>query len=194
MAGERSEYDGLAIEDIVPLSWEEADFTHSAHLEHANEDTTRALQAIAVYEETPRSPTEDLVHSRSESMRIEAKLDLMLSLLSNIVSERVGMPAPRALILRNGSLEWQLDQAATLARGDTGVASVWINTHLPLPLRLPCRVDGVIERNGYPWGQARFEFLAPNVRDGLGQVIFRHHRRQVAITRGTMTADTRDLM
>jgi hypothetical protein len=194
MASERSEYDGLSIEDIVPVAWENADFTRSAALEHANEDTSRALQAIAVYEETPRSPTEDLVHSRSEGSRLEAKLDLMLSLLSNIVSERVEMPEPRAIILRNGSFEWQLDSMADIGRGDTGITSVWINTHLPLPLRLPCRVDGVIERNGYSWVQSRFEFLAPNVRDALGQVIFRHHRRQVAITRGTIVPGKREYM
>jgi hypothetical protein len=194
MSSEHSEYDGLSIEDIVPVTWEVADFTHSAALEHASEDSSRALQAIAVYEETPRSPTEDLVHMRSESARLEAKLDLVLSLLSNVVSERVGMPEPRAIILRNGSIEWQLELAAEVGRGDTGIANIWVNTHLPLPLRLPCRVDGVIERNGYQWGQARFEFLSPNVRDGLGQVIFRHHRRQVAITRGTIAPGRQKLM
>ena len=51
-----------------------------------------------------------------------------------------------------------------------------------------------MERNGYQWAQARFEFLAPNVRDGLAQMIFRHHRRQVAITRGTIVEGRRELM
>lgn len=194
MAGERSEYDGLSIDDIVPIAWEEADFTHAATFEHANEETSRALQAIAVYEETPRSPTEDIVHSRTENARIEAKLDLMLSLLSNMLSERTGMPEPRAIILRNASLEWQCKPEPEVGRADTGIMSLWINTHLPLPLRLPCRVDGVIERNGHQWAQARFEFLAPNVSDALGQVIFRHHRRQVAITRGTMVPGRREAM
>jgi Atypical PilZ domain, cyclic di-GMP receptor len=194
MAGEQTAYDGLAIEDILPVTWEFLDFSSSAALEHANEDTARALQAIAVYEETPRAPKEDLVHMASETSRLEAKLDLVLSLLSNIVSEAVGMPESRAMVLRNGSIEWQLAQPTETARGDMGVACVWINTHIPLPLRLPCRVDGTIERNGFTWAQARFEYLAPNVRDGLGQVIFRHHRRQVAIARGTITVPRRELM
>ena len=98
MSDDRNEYDGLSIEDIVPVSWEEADFSHSAALEHANEDTARALQAIAVYEETPRSPTEDLVTSRSDATRLEAKVDLILSLVSNLVSERTGMPETRAIV------------------------------------------------------------------------------------------------
>lgn len=193
MTSEQSEYEGLSIEDIVPLTWEVADFTHSASLEHANEDTSRALQAIAVYEETPRSPTEDLVHARSEFARLEAKLDLVLSLLSNVVSESAGMPDPRAMVLRSGSFEWQLDSASEIGRADTGIVNVWMNTHLPLPLRLPCRVDRIMERNGFKWAQARFEFLAPNVRDSLGQVIFRHHRRQIAITRGTIAPGKREL-
>lgn len=194
MADDRTEYEGLAIEDIVPVSWEEADFTHSAALEHANEDTARALQAIAVYEETPRSPTDDLMNSRADSTRLEAKVDLILSLLSNIVSERTGMPESRAIVLRSGSLEWQVAPTEDPGRGTTGIISAWINTHLPLPLRLPCRVDRVIERNGYQWAQARFEYLAPSVSDGLGQVIFRHHRRQVAMSRGTIAPGRRELM
>ena len=194
MSEQRSEYDGLAIDDILPVDWNVREITQPASLEHANEDTARALQAIAVYEETPRAPKDDLVHMPSESSRVEAKVDLILSLLSNIVSEQVGMPEPRALILRNGSIEWQLKSDTEVARGDAGIASVWINTHLPLPLRLPCRVDGTVQRNGFPWAQARFEFLAPNVRDSLGQVIFRHHRRQVAIARGTITSAKRDFM
>ena len=43
MASERSEYDGLSIDDIVPIAWEDADFTHAATFEHANEETSRAL-------------------------------------------------------------------------------------------------------------------------------------------------------
>lgn len=194
MASERSEYDGLSIDDIVPIVWEAADFTHSGLFEHVNEQTARALQALAVYEEAPRSPTEDIVHTRTENARIEAKLDLMLSLVANMLSERTGMPEARAIILRNASLEWQCKPEAEVGRADTGIVSLWINTQLPLPLRLPCRVDGVIERNGHHWAQARFECLAPNVSDALGQVIFRHHRRQVAITRGTMVPGRRELM
>lgn len=194
MPNERSEYDGLSIEDIVPVTWEDADFTHSTDLDHANEETVRALQAIAVYEEAPRSPTEDLTNSRSEGARLEAKVDLMLSLLSNIVSASTGMPDPKPIVLRSGALEWQLEPEATIGKADTGIISAWINTHLPLPLRLPCRVDSVIERNGFNWAQARFEYLAPSVRDGLGQVIFRHHRRQIAIERGTMVQNRREVI
>jgi hypothetical protein len=179
-------FDGLAIEDILPITWQSADFSRSAGLEHANEDTARALQAIAVYEETPRSPTEDVHKSSSDGARLEAKVDLLLSLIANIVSDRLGLPEPRPVILRGRSLEWQPAADFAAAKGATGFLSVWANAHIPLPLRLPCRIDGSIQRNGFVWWRARFEFLSPNVRDGLDQVIFRHHRRQVAIARGTL--------
>jgi hypothetical protein len=191
MAAEKTDYDGLAIEDIVPVAWEDADFSHSALLEHANDETARALQAIAVYEEAPRSPTDDLIHMPSDSSRLEAKIDLLLSLVSKVVSERVGAPDSSAMILRNSSIEWQIG-LMQVSRGASGIISIWMNPHIPLPLRLPCRIDNVIERNGHAWAQARFEYLAHNVSDGLGQVIFRHHRRQVAIARGTIVVGKRD--
>ena len=189
--GDDSSYAGLALEDILPLSWEAADFSQSAALEHANEDTARALQAIAVYEETPRSPSDDTINLSSDNARLEAKLDLILSLVSRVVSERMGLPRSLPVILRSRSLEWQADPALDIAKGQTGFVSVWANTHIPLPLRLPCRIDQAVERNGFQWWRARIEFLAPNVGDGLDQVIFRHHRRQVAIARGTIVQSAR---
>ena len=136
--GDDSSYAGLALEDILPLSWEAADFSQSAALEHANEDTARALQAIAVYEETPRSPSDDTINLSSDNARLEAKLDLILSLVSRVVSERMGLPRSLPVILRSRSLEWQADPALDIAKGQTGFVSVWANTHIPLPLRLPC--------------------------------------------------------
>ena len=191
MQNDDAPFDGLAIEDILPITWEAADFRQSAGLEHANEDTARALQAIAVYEETPRSPTEDLRKASSDSSRLEAKIDLLLSLVANIVSERLGLPDPRPLILRGRSIEWQPGMEFAAAKGDTGFVSIWANTNIPLPLRLPCRVDSSMQRNGFLWWRGRFEFLSPQVRDGLDQVIFRHHRRQIAIARGTLVQSER---
>lgn len=179
-------YSGLSLEDILPFNWEPVDFSHSSILEHANEDTARALQAIAVYEEAPRSPTDDLVNYSGEGSRLEAKIDLMLSLISNLVGEHVGLPEPQPMIIRARTIEWQAEPSFVTERGSTGLATIWANAHIPLPLRLPCRIERDIERNGFKWIQSRFEFLAPNVSDGLDQVIFRHHRRQVAIARGTM--------
>ena len=186
MIDSESNYEGLSLEDLLPIEWQPADFRISSALEHANEDTARALQAIAVFEETPRSPTDDIAHVSGDSSRLEAKVDLLLSLVSNLVGEKAGLPEPRPLILRGKSIEWQADEKFKCERGASGFANIWANMHIPLPLRLPCRLDGTIERNGFQWCRASVEFLAPNVRDGLEQVIFRHHRRQVAIARGTM--------
>jgi hypothetical protein len=182
-----SAYEGLTIEDILPITWQGADFRQSASLEHANEDTARALQAIAVYEETPRSPTEDVHKPSSDGSRLEAKVDLLLSLIANIVSDRLGLPDPRPVILRGRSVEWQPGAEFHAEKGDTGFLSIWANEHIPLPMRLPCRIDGSMQRNGFVWWRARFEFLAPHVRDGIGQVIF----RQIAIARGTLVTSQR---
>lgn len=188
---DNSEFGGLSLEDILPLKWEEANFDQSAAIEHANEDTARALQAIAVYEETPRSPSDDVVNKTNDGSRIEAKLDLLLSLVANLVDERTALPDPCPVIIRGRSIEWQSRSSNEPTRGTAGFVNIWANTHIPLPLRLPCRIVGGLERNGYDWIQASIEFLAPSVRDSLDQVIFRHHRRQIAIQRGTMVPSSR---
>lgn len=191
VAGDKATYEGLALEDILPFSWLPADFSQSAALEHANEDTARALQAITVYEDTPRSALDETLNLKSDNARIEAKLDLVLSLVARLASEHTSLPEALPMIVRSRSLEWHAAPGFTAAKGATGFMSIWANPHVPLPLRLPCRIDQKVERNGYAWWRARIEFLAPHVGDGLDQVIFRHHRRQIAIARGTIVPGQR---
>ena len=185
--------DGLALEDLLPLSWRPAGICDSIMLEMASEDSIRVLHALAVFEDSRRRTNAELTRNTSESHRIEIKLDLALSLLGKLVTERFELPRPRPLILHHSSVEWQADASQEPSNGQHGLVSIWPSPHIALPLVLPACVEGRIERNGCTWYRAGFEFLSPTVSEGLEQMIFRHHRRQVAIARGTLVErDFRD--
>ena len=183
-----SDFEGLTLVDRLPLEWHPADLDDPTVLEHANDDAARALQAHAVFEELPRLPNEDPAHTTHELIRLEAKLDLVLSLMGKLLSNRIDLPPRHAVIFRAMSLEWGGSAAATLERGETGILDIYANPQVPLPVKLPGRIAGSAKRNGNTWLRIRFEKLSPIVSDGLEKLIFRHHRRQVAIARATIVS------
>ncbi len=184
-ANSESEFDGLALHDFLPLTWEPSALTDPAELEHYNMETARALQAVALFEEAPKELTNDANPDNQQMLHLEAKVDVLLSLISRLVSHQDGMPKRHNTVLRADGLEWTgpaVDQAKT---GDTGVIVLYPNPLLPLPFRLAGRIVGTVERSSAKWRLTRFDLLSPLVSVGLEKLVFRRHRRQIAIARGT---------
>lgn len=178
-------FDGLALQDHLPLAWEPSTLADPAELEHYNQETARALQALALFEEAPREVSTDAIHAGQELVHLEAKVDVLLSLVTRLLSERNGLPQRHSTILRADSLEWAGPAAEQARTGASGVVVLYPNPMLPLPFRLAGRVVSSVERGGTQWRLTRFEHLTPLVAIGLEKLVFRRHRRQVAIARGT---------
>ncbi len=178
-------FDGLALHDHLPLAWEPSSLEDPAEIERLNFEMARALQALALFEEAPREPPADAIAQGQELLHLEAKVDVLLALVTRLLGERHGFPARHNTVLRADSLEWTGPAVDQVRSGDTGVVVVYPNANVPLPFRLPGQVVGSVERGGVRWRLVRFEHLTPAVRHGLEKLIFRRHRRQVALSRGT---------
>lgn len=179
-------FEGLALHDCLPLAWEPSALADPAEVEHYNQETARALQALALFEEAPKEVTnESIQKGQQELMHLEAKVDVLLSLVTRLVTQQSGMPPRHNTVLRADGLEWTgpaVDQART---GDSGVIVLYPNPLLPLPFRLPGRIAGSVERGDMLWRVVRFELLSPLVSVGIEKLVFRRHRRQVATAKGT---------
>ena len=180
-----AEFDGLALHDFLPLAWEPSPLSDPAELEHYNQETARALQALALFEEAPKEISTDAVPKGQELLHLEAKVDVLLSLVTRLVSHQQGLPKRHNTVLRADTLEWTGPSAEQARTGDTGVIIIYPTPMLPMPFRLAGRVVSTVERAGIKWRLTRFENLSPLVSVGLEKLVFRRHRRQVAIARGT---------
>ena len=180
-----ADFDGLALHDFLPLAWESSPLSDAAELEHYNQETARALQALALFEEAPKEISTDAVPKGQELLHLEAKVDVLLSLVTRLVSHQQGLPKRHNTVLRADSLEWTGPCAEQARTGDSGVIVIYPNPMLPMPFRLAGRVVSTVERAGAKWRLTRFEQLSPLVSVGLEKLVFRRHRRQVAIARGT---------
>ena len=180
-----TEFDGLALHDFLPLAWEPSTLSDAAELEHYNQETARALQALALFEEAPKELSNDAMPKGQELLHLEAKVDVLLSLVTRLVSHQQGLPKRHNTVLRADTLEWTGPGAEQARTGDSGVIVLYPNPMLPMPFRLAGRVVSTVERSGTKWRLTRFEHMSPLVSVGLEKLVFRRHRRQVAISKGT---------
>jgi len=180
-----TEFDGLALHDFLPLACEPSTLSDAAELEHYNQETARALQALALFEEAPKELSNDAMPKGQELLHLEAKVDVLLSLVTRLVSHQQGLPKRHNTVLRADTLEWTGPGAEQARTGDSGVIVLYPNPMLPMPFRLAGRVVSTVERSGSKWRLTRFEHMAPLVSVGLEKLVFRRHRRQVAISKGT---------
>jgi len=182
---DEEEFSGLSLQDRIPSRWEAAGLADPLAIERLHQETAQALQALALFEEQPRELTADPSSGNVELARLEAKVEVLLSLLSRMISDGQGLPAAHSVILRSATLEWSGPECQRSRPGDTGIVVLYPNPVWPLPLRLPARIVGQSERAGSQWQLLRLEKLAPGVQVGLEKLVFRRHRRQVALARGT---------
>ncbi|MCC5793144.1 MAG: PilZ domain-containing protein [Chromatiales bacterium] len=183
--GDDEAFDALALHDHVPISWQPDPLGDPLELERHHQATARALQALSLFEEPPREISADPAAANPELSRLEAKVDVLLSLASRLLGEPNTLPASAPVVLRPGSLEWCPPARERAAAGETGIITLYPNPVWPLPFRLPAQITSQVERGDSLWQTLRFIGLLPSVEVGLEKLIFRRHRRQVALARGT---------
>lgn len=180
------DFEGLALHDCLPLAWEPSPLADPAEVEHYNQETARAMQALALFEEAPKEVSnEGTQKGQQDLLHLEAKVDVLLSLVTRLVTQQSGLPPRHNTVLRADGLEWTGPAVEQARTGDSGVIVLYPNPLLPLPFRLPGRVAGSVERGDMLWRVVRFELLSPLVSVGLEKLVFRRHRRQVATAKGT---------
>src|SRR5579863_4343817 len=172
-------YDELAYHDVLPVQWKALSRPLDRfELIGLDESNLLLLQAcIAVEEHPARDKNEDLGPLAGELARLDFKLNLVLQLLSKLVSqERLGSPS--AIQFNALGASW-MALGATPSVGDRGVLRVQLRSSLPQPLELPAEVSAV---NGATV-HARFPELPEGNAALIQKLAFLRHRRHIADAR-----------
>lgn len=172
------ESDGVAYAAELPLHWAPLHSVQPAQAEQWLHQTAALLRALAVIE-TPLSDSErDLSSPHGKAMeRLEAKLDLALSLMMQLAREQTELPAPHPAVLRARSLEWSGEPAPE--PGSLIVIFLHVSPKLPHALTLPAQVIAVEPRDGGVRIRANFTHLNQEVEEWLERTVFRFHRRAI---------------
>ena len=172
--------DGLIFEELLPVAWTPGALAEGVQLARFNADNHQLLGAESSLDEVRvhealKDESPALLH---ELQRLEYKVNILLRLTAELAMRSSGLPAAEKIRMSSRALEWFGDHPAQT--GATGLLSVYINSALPQPLKIPGIVAGQCVLDGARATQIRFAGLSDAVVDMLEKLIFRHHRRLVA--------------
>jgi hypothetical protein len=167
--------EGIVYQAQLPLAWEVLDAAAPAHDEH-NEKVLGTLESL---EALPAASGEG--GTATDIARLEFKLDLLMDLVTQLLSREAPLPAPRAVSLGAHALEFRLGEGeAAPATGEHLQIAVYLHAEYPRPLILTGQAATVTGAPGAQDVAVAFDSLGEAAQDRLEKLIFRHHRRQVA--------------
>lgn len=164
-------------DDELGLAWVGADELPAeavlARLNARNEVVLRTLSLVEEHDETQAEDGE-----RAEIHRLEAKVNLALELLAELVTQRATPLPPRSLRFNSKGLCWLADEAPdvnALLLIECHVLPAW-----PVPLKLYARVRHVENADGRRRVCSALEGLSEGAAIWLDKLVFRRHRRAIA--------------
>ncbi|HEV7359097.1 MAG TPA: PilZ domain-containing protein [Steroidobacteraceae bacterium] len=172
--------DGLIFEESLPVIWTPGALADGLLLARLNTDNHQLLGAESSLDEVRvhealKDESPALLH---ELQRLEYKVNILLRLTAELALRSSGLPAAERVRMSSRGLECYGEHPAVADA--TGLLSIYINSALPQPLKIPSVVAGVCVVDGARATQFRFVGLSDAMVDMLEKLIFRHHRRLIA--------------
>lgn len=173
------EANGVFYAANLPLGWTTLGSTQPAQNEQWQYAGAALLRALAVLETPVPEAERDISSASGKAMeRLEAKLDLTLSLMTQLALLQAELPPLHHVVLRANSLEWLGEKVP--AEQQRILLSLHISPKLPQPLILPATVTGVaLQDNGVSRVRADFAGLSEEMEEWLERTVFRFHRRGI---------------
>src|ERR1700685_954513 len=159
--------DGLIFEESLPVVWTPGILADGAQLARLNADNHQLLGAESSLDEVRvhealKDESPALLH---ELQRLEYKVNILLRLTAELAMRSSGLPAAGKIRMSSRALEWFGEHAAPAEA--TGLLSVYINSALPQPLKIPAIVAGQGSVDGVRATQFRFVGLSDAVVEML---------------------------
>ncbi|HEY8519057.1 MAG TPA: PilZ domain-containing protein [Gammaproteobacteria bacterium] len=167
-------------DDEMPVGWSVVRALPDDHeLARMNARNEVVLRTLALVEEHDETRTEDA--ERAEMHRVEAKINLVLELLAELVAAQQGALPARRVRFNSRGICWEADEQLA---PDTLLAVVcYAATAWPVPLKLHVRVASSEPGDAGFRTCARIEGLSAGAANWLEKLVFRRHRRAIAQSR-----------
>ncbi len=174
------EFDGLMVHEQLSFSWRLLDAPPSeSELVHLCEANEALLRVCATLDDAMPRLSNEASEVAQELVRFDAKLNLLLEMVSELLHTTRQLPQMTPLEL--GAQGLRFPCAQLLAPPSLLLLDVYACPQFPKALRLFARVlDGQEDLEGYRI-TARFEGLSTAVTEGLEKLVFRRHRRSIAL-------------
>lgn len=180
---------GLIYEDLLPVRWQAiADESSMPDLVNLEEKNDEVMRFIDVLEEHHPEHAAEHASIQQELLRVELKFDLLLNLVSQLLSVYFPLPTAIQARLTPKGIQWLSPEA--IDPGSHGLVEFYLSSRCPRPLVLPAKVEQLEQEGGQYRVSVHFSHMSESLRERLEKMIFRHHRRGVALARRRATPDS----
>ena len=163
---------GITYQANLPLRWQYEAVPSDAALVQARHGNLAMLQALATLE-TAADKEHDADPAVAKAVdRLEAKLDIALSLLSRLVAQQIQLPPSTSVTLGVHEIQWR-GELEFPAVGSIIMLSLYLSPKLPEPLNLHARVT---TSHAGLYG-ADFLDTDEELEEWITRTLFRYHRR-----------------
>jgi hypothetical protein len=148
-----------------------------------NDRNLSLLKTHALEDFQRREIDADFEGIASEIERIDQKMNLITELLCDLLMSEEQIPAPMPIQLSAAGVQFAPDEPVSLRPKDWAIFELFLMDDVPRPLKLTVRV--VANSPDAPDNAITLSFadLSDGVQSMLGRLVFRHHRREVALAR-----------
>lgn len=165
-----------------PLRWQRISPTQLEHeLDAVRDSNASALRNYYLLDERSHELGDDRDEAAPELVRIEQRLNLVIELLGQVLAHSLKLPPLAPCMLSRETLEWSATEVP-----DTGEwvrLAVFLHAHYPKPLVLFGQVTQVLRSSGTQRVTVQLAQFDESVGAWLDRLIFRAHRRRVALAR-----------
>lgn len=164
---------GISLHAHLPLAWAAAHTFPQPLVTEWMHGNLVCLQALATLETAGHEGEREATGHDSPAARLEAKVDLALYLLGELIKGSRPLPTAVDVVLHAQSVEWS--SATPPAPQTRGIVTLYLSPKLPWPLILPSQIVGVEGQHV----RAHLLHMSEEAQEWLDRTLFRHHRRAV---------------
>lgn len=179
------ELEGITYRDSLPIDWEVLpEIPSEGELHRYNHANEELLQNLLLRDESSHDTEEVEEDSGQEHLkRLETKMDLILSLVTEMMTSNERLPQRRDLILgtRGLCVHTQEDDIATLKEGMPLRVRLFLDPQFPRPFDI-CGQLVTFQAESFT---VSYGPLEARLQDLLDKLVFRRHRRAIALSRRT---------
>jgi Atypical PilZ domain, cyclic di-GMP receptor len=173
----------LVIGGEFALRWQPGVIPDAAAAVRADADNMQLISAESSLTEAPAGDAlkEESPQLAQELHRIELKLNILLKITGELLAHQYKFPPVR--FARLSAMGVECAAIEPLPIGEQGTLDVFLNRSLPYALKFHAVVESERREGDMRFVQLRFLGLSDAVEDQLAKLIFRRHRRLVAVAR-----------
>ncbi len=171
-------------QDCIPLVWKTVesrpDPTEIILVHNSNEEILKAIYAL----DDTHADSEEPHDFAQQLARMDAKINFLMGMVGQLLSTSLIIPDRHAISLSSTGMQWK-DKQLPDVNAYLHV-ELYLKINYPKPIILPAVVNSVDKTSEFD-GEfnitVSFEKLTASVEECLEKLIFRHHRRLIALTR-----------